>query len=214
MMELQLLNKDLIDKFTDLRYLAGINSSFDRRQTIERDEQIMRSDEVYYTERSMLVLSNLCGPRDFVTSCCVATIIFIDNHLRNIALNARIIGRHVARLKLSTGLFLDQPSTFAAHSATPRTIFWTLYVGGTAAGGRPERGWFVEHLLEFCDLLELSSWEDAEGILKTFLWPVSWDFQGTMLWECLEDAMVIKSGLQIASDKMENTGLDTWPWSH
>lgn len=197
--ELQLLHKDLIDKVINLRYLAGISSSFNRRQTVERDEQIMRSDEVYTIERSLLTLSNLCGPRNFVTSCCIAAIIFIDNRLRNIAFIARLMGRHVVRLKLSLGMFLDQASNIAAHSTTPRTIFWTLYVGGIAAGSRLERGWFVEQLLEFCDILELTCWEDAEGVLNTFLWPSAWNSQGTLIWESLAEARMMKNNRHSAT---------------
>jgi hypothetical protein len=211
LMELQLLHKDLIDRFVDLRYLAAFN----RRQTSERDEQIMRSDEVYSTERSLLTLSNLCGPRNFVTSCCIAALIFIDNHLRNIEFIARIIGRQVARLKLSMELFLEDTSSFVANSTTPRTIFWTLYIGGIAAGSRPERGWFVAHLLEFCDLLEISCWEDAEGVLKNFLWPVTWNFHGSFLWQCVDGARVARNGLRGAYCNMEDMAQSDLmlPWS-
>lgn len=204
--ELQLLHKDLIDKFIDLRYLAGINSLPDRRQTVEREEQIIRSDQVYSTERNLLILSNLCGPRNFITSCCIAAIIFIDNHFRGIDFIARIISRHVARLKLSMELFLDDASGFAAHSTTPRTILWTLYVGGIAADSRPERGWFLAHLLDFCDLLGLNCWEDVGGVLKNFLWPVAWDFQGILLWECIEDVRVMRHGLHTEICNMEDMG--------
>jgi hypothetical protein len=205
LIELQVLNKDLMDRFIDLRYLAGINSLPGRRQSILRDEQIWRSDEVYFTERSLLTLSNLSGSRNFVTSCCVAAIIFIDNHLRGIAFIARIMTRHVARLKLSMELFLEDASSFAARSTTPRTILWTLYVGGIAAGSRPERVWFVTQLLEICDLLELRCWDDAEGILKQFLWPVTWDFEGILLWECVEDARMVRYDLRNAACNVEDT---------
>ena len=69
--ELRLLSKDLTDKFIDLRYLANLSLLPASRQTIEKDEQIMKSDAVYFTERSLLTLSNLFGPRNFVTSCCM-----------------------------------------------------------------------------------------------------------------------------------------------
>ena len=210
--ELQLLHKDLIDKFIDLRYLVGINS-LHRRQTVERDEQIMNSDEVYFTERSLLTLSNLLGPRNLVTSCCIAAIIFIDNHLRGIDFIARIVSRHVARLKLSMELFLDEASGYAAQSTTPQTILWTLYVGGIAAGSRLERGWFVAQLLDFCDLLEVNCWEDAEGVLENFLWPGAWDLEGILLWECIEDARVMRHGLRSATRSIETTGqLDMDPF--
>jgi hypothetical protein len=194
--ELGLLSKDLIDKFIDLRYLANISSLPACRLTVEMEEQIMRSDEVYFTERSLLTLSNLSGPRSFVTAYCIATIIYIDNHIRDIAFIARLVSRHVARLKLSMELFLGEAPNFAATSTTPRTIFWTLYVGGIAAGGRIERGWFVTQILDFCDLLKLNFWEDAESVLKTFLWPAVWDFHGILLWEDIEDARVSTNGLR------------------
>ena len=206
LIELQVLNKDLVGRFIDLRYLTGINSLPGRRQSISRDEQIWRSDEVYFTERSLLTLSNLSGPRNFVTSCCVAAIIFIDNQLRGIAFIARIMTRHVARLKLSMELFLEDASSFAAGSNTPRTILWTLYVGGIAAGSRLERVWFVTQLLEICDLLELRCWDDTEGILKQFLWPVTWDYEGILLWECVEDARVVRHDLRNAACNVEDTG--------
>ena len=205
-LELQLLHGDLPDSFIDIRYLAGISSLFTRRQTIERDEQIMRSDKVYWNERKLLTLSNLGGPQNFVTSCSIAAIIFIDNHLRDIAFNARLIGRHVARLKLSIELFLDQPSNFTLCPTIPRTILWALYVGGIAAGNRPERNWFVTQLSERCDLLELNSWEDAEGVLKSFLWPLAWNSLGILLWECLEDAQIMRKGLRRANSQVRAIG--------
>ena len=191
--ELQLLHKALSHNFMDLRYLASINASYSGYQIIEKDEQIMRSDEVYSTERSLLTLSNLCEPSNFITSCGVATIVFIDNYLRNIPFVARLIGRHVARLKVSMELFLDRASNSAARSATPKTVLWTLYVGGIAAENEAEREWFIAQLVSFCDLLKLGSWEDAERILKSFLWPAVWDFQGILLWQCLENTRFTSS---------------------
>lgn len=205
LIELQVLNKDLIDKFIDLRYLAGINSLPGRRQSISKEEQIWKSDELYFTERSLLTLSNLSGPRNFVASCCIAALIFIDNHLRGIAFCARLIGRHVARLKLSMELFRDTSSSTASLT-TPRAILWALYVGGIAAGTKPERGWFVAQLLEFCDILELCSWDDAEGVLKQFLWPLNWDFEGMTLWESIVDARLMRHDLLGATGNMDNIG--------
>ena len=205
LIELQGLNKDLVEKFIDLRYLAGLSSLPGRRQSISGEEQIWKSDEVYFTERSLLNLANMSESRNFVTSCCIAAIIFVDNHLRGISFIARLMARHATRLKLSMEQFFDDGSGFGARSTTPRAILWTLYVGGIAAANRPEQVWFVAQLLDICDLLEIRCWDDAEGLLSQFLWPAAWDSEGILLWQFVEDARLVRHDLRNAACSAENT---------
>ena len=51
-----------------------------------------------------------------------------------------------------------------------RPFVWILFMGGIAAFGSVERGWFAERMRWVSDILELDSWEDCKKILKFFLW--------------------------------------------
>jgi hypothetical protein len=132
---------------------------------------------------------------DFSRSCCIAAIIFIDNYLRGINLNARIIGRLVARLKMSLQLSLnDIPSLAAATTITGRAMLWVLCVGGHAADHRQEESWFLANLVDLCDILELYQYEDVESILKNFLWPSNWDGASRLLWDSAQETR-LKRGM-------------------
>lgn len=72
-------------------------------------------------------------------------------------------------------------------------MLWVLFVGGVAAGARSEREWFILHLLSFTDALDLQLWEQAEPILRSFLWPVTWHNLGRTLWTHIEEARTTKS---------------------
>ena len=202
--ELPQLHEDLFDKFLCLRYLAGINSSPGCRLSIGKEEQILWSDRLYCAERELRLLSNKYGSQNFVASCSIAAILFIDNELRSIEFCAQIMGRHVTRLKLSLSSFLDQGWTSTAFLTTPMTMLWSLYVGGIAAGSRSERGWFVARLLEICDHLEITSWEDTRAVLKSFLWSAAWEFEGLLLWISLEVARATETYERSSPRRMKN----------
>lgn len=113
----------------------------------------------------------------------MAGIIFLDNYLRGVSFNARMMDRFVIRLQGFMNGVLDNISPFEIDFGVARTALWGLYVGATAAEKKPERGWFVTHLSYLCDSLQLDSWDDAKQILESFLWPSSWDKHGVELWD-------------------------------
>lgn len=88
---LQSMTKELKDNFTILKYFSNLGPLDRANNKEEKERQIQDSDKLYFTERSLLNLSNCWGPTKFATSACLATIIFIDNHLRGIRFHARIM---------------------------------------------------------------------------------------------------------------------------
>jgi hypothetical protein len=185
--DLPSLNNDLTNAFAALRHLASLYP--DRiHQDIEKKSQIRHSDETYIIERKLLTLSNLAGARNIITGCCIAAIIFIDNYIRGVDFNARLIGRLVARLQLSMGLILGDISLATAPTTTVRALLWIMCVGAMAAADRPERMYFVIHSLPLFQSLSIDSWDSAEDILKNFFWPTAWDADSTLLWSNVEKA--------------------------
>jgi len=186
------LNMELKENFNNLKRLALINAEKKEPSGITKEERRMNSDTLYLIEKSLLTLSNTWGPRKFVTSGCLAAIIFIDNQLRGINFRAQIMDRVVGRLQLSISTVLDHISKHDLQENAARAILWALFVGAIAAETRKCRGWFVENLLDFCDVLDVQAWEETEKILKGFLWPASWQAQSRVLWNEVEENCMMK----------------------
>ncbi|KUJ20986.1 uncharacterized protein LY89DRAFT_715284 [Mollisia scopiformis] len=212
--DLQRMTRELKDDFTALKYFSDLGH-IDRTNNEEgKMQQIYDSDKLYFTERSLLTLSNSWGPSKFATSGCLAAIIFLDNYFRGVAFHARIMAslhlrEHISRLPSFLGV-LDI-SRHNANEGSTKALFWVLCVGGVASGVRPERDWFISHLLSFTDALELQMWEQAELVLKTFLWPNAWSTDGRALWAQLEEARITNS--MIWPFNMDITPLGHYQWS-
>lgn len=185
------LSQELKENFTNLKYLAKLNKEDDGYHRGEKIQQIRDSDMLYFTERSLQRLSNIWGPQKFVTSGCMAAIIFLDNYLRGIQLNSRMMDRLVARLHHSMKLVFGEMAQHDGREKASKAIFWVLFVGGVASGIRSEREWFLAHLIDFSDWLAIQSWEEAERILKDFLWPTTWDRLGHFLWNQIDDTRLV-----------------------
>lgn len=65
---LEALSMELKDSFTTLKYFAEIDTSAGVYIRKGKDEKIQDSDKLYATERSLLVLANIWGPKKFATS--------------------------------------------------------------------------------------------------------------------------------------------------
>lgn len=116
----------------------------------------------------------------------------------------------MARLQFSMNMVLSDINRHSAKKDSVKAMFWVLFVGGIAAGLRPERNWFASYLSNFVDELNLQDWEEAELVLSTFLWPKAWQAQGNSLWEQLRKERVT-SGLPLPqSFDMEPLGNDYW----
>jgi hypothetical protein len=181
------LNRELKENFNNLKLLAKINADNKDFSSLNKEERTRDSDTLYLTERSLLTLSNVWGPRKFVTSGCLAAIIFIDNQLRGINFRAPLMDRVVSRLQLSLSTVLDDLSQHDLKDSSVKAILWALFVGAIAADCRPSREWFIKRLLDFCDGLDMQTWEDTENILQGFLWPAPWQAQGRILWNEVEE---------------------------
>jgi hypothetical protein len=137
------LNSILKENFDNLKTLAQLNGQ--RRETISIDEEDSNkdSDTLYRTERSLLTLANIWGPRKFVTSGCLAAIIFIDNILRGISFRAQIMDRVVERLQHALDTVLDDIPQHNLKENAARAILWSLISGAIAAVGVGEKSIFV-----------------------------------------------------------------------
>jgi hypothetical protein len=79
--DVETLNLALNQNFECLRRLTQMNGDTEPI-SIDKEESKRDSDTLYRSERSPLVLSHIWGPRKFVTSGCLAAIIYTDDQLR------------------------------------------------------------------------------------------------------------------------------------
>ncbi|KAH7418282.1 hypothetical protein BKA64DRAFT_195574 [Cadophora sp. MPI-SDFR-AT-0126] len=200
--DVETLNMGLKNNFTSLKQLTNIDADTTERG---REEKIRNSDKLYVTERNLLILGNAWGPRKFVTAACIAATIFVDNHLRGVGFNARLIDRLVTRLQFCMNVVLNDMSRHDANNKTVKAIIWVLFVGGIAAKVRLGREWFIMQLYGFCDTLGLETYEDAELVLKDFLWAPNWQNQGQLLWMQVEEMRLLNNIVWPTADDMINT---------
>lgn len=186
------LNVVLKESFDNLKSLAEIKGKKRNPTSIDKEDSKTDSDILFRTERSLLILSNIWGPRKFVTAGCLAAIIFIDNQLRGISFRAQIMDRVVERLHHTLDVVLDDIPQHDLKENAARAILWSLVVGAISADYRSCRGWFVERTLDFSDALGLQTWEETKKILEGFLWPVAWHTQGHILWNEVEERRLMK----------------------
>jgi hypothetical protein len=160
------LNKELKENFNNLKRLAEKNTNNKDFSSLSKEERSRDSDILYVTERSLLNISNIWGPRKFVTSGCLAALIFTDNQLRGINFKATVIERVVGRLQVSLSTVLDDISQHDLQESSAKAILWCLFVAAMAAVYRLCREWYIEQLLDFCDVLDVQTWEDAKIYYK------------------------------------------------
>jgi hypothetical protein len=190
--KVETMNMVLKESFDNLKLLTQMNKSKRAPNSTDKEESRRGSNSLYRTERSLLTLSNIWGPRKFVTSGSLAAIIYADNQIRGINFRARIMDRVIERLQHALGMVMDDISQYDLKENAARAILWVLIVGGVAADHRPCRGWFIEKILDFCDVLDMRTWADTEEILQKFLWPAAWDKPGYLLWEDVEEYRLMK----------------------
>jgi hypothetical protein len=190
--KVETLNIVLKESFDNLKMLTQINGSKREPISIDKEESRRDSDSLYRTERSLLTLSNIWGPRKFVTSGSLAAMIYTDNQIRGINFRARIMDRVIERLQDALGMVMDDISQHDLKDNATRAILWVLIVGGVAADYRACRGWFLERILDFCDVLDMRTWKDTEEMLQRFLWPAAWHKPGYHLWEDVEECRLMK----------------------
>lgn len=189
--QVETLNMALKENFDNLKRLSQMSGD-NQAISIDKEESIRDSDALYRAERSLLVLSHIWGPRKFVTSGCLAAIIYSDNQLRGISFRAQIMDRVVERLQLSLGVVLNDISQHDLKENAARAILWALVVGAIASDNRACRGWFVERIETFCDALDLQTWEATEKMLNGFIWPRAWRAQFLILWNEVEENRLMK----------------------
>jgi hypothetical protein len=90
-LDLASMTKELKHDFTALKHFSemGPVSRVDNEE--DKRRQIYDSDKLFLVERSLLTLSNAWGPGKFAASGCIAATIFLDNYIRGIAFQARIM---------------------------------------------------------------------------------------------------------------------------
>lgn len=121
--------------------------------------------------------------------------------------------RLVARLQFSMNMVLSDIPRHNTNKESTKAMFWVLFVGGLAAGTRPERDWFISYLLILKDGLCLQSWEETESILEAFLWPKVWHGLGKMLWVQIQQENTtgrVMLSLAVDTERAEQDGHDQW----
>lgn len=183
----QTLNRELQENFTVLKHLSRINHRKDGLSITndQRIEMIRDSDRLLLVERNLLTLSNI-SPGKFITSACISAIIFLDNNLRDVSFQAKIMGRLVTRLRTSMELVLGGVANHIVNPQSTKAIMWVLYVGSIAAVADSDKKWFLQRLVEYCDILSLKCWDDAETILGEFMWSEAWGAEGRDTWNEIE----------------------------
>ena len=107
-------------------------------------------------------------------------------------------------------MVLTDISRHNSNEGSTKAMLWVLFVGGVAAGARLEREWFISHLLGFTDALDLQLYEQAESILRSFLWPAAWHNLGQDLWTQIEEARTTKSMIWPLAVDMAPLGHYQW----
>ncbi|OCK86431.1 hypothetical protein K432DRAFT_438525 [Lepidopterella palustris CBS 459.81] len=195
-MDLQPLGKDVAEVFASLRHLSRvlILSSTTELRTLDA---LWWSDWIYWVKRTLVTLSNVKGDKEKQLVSCIA----IAGHtifevcLRGISLNNRIIDRLVSRQKDALEKMLPKVTIDPAHPTRSLSVLWSLFASATAATTRPECSWYVDKLVEVCNLLDLHNWEDVEAVLEDVWWHSSWKLPYQTLWDEVKAARVAAAGL-------------------
>ncbi len=193
--DMAIASKELKENFRVLKYLSNMNASKGKWNNLQG------SDKLFLVERSFLTIANAYGPGKFINCGCLASTIFIDNTLRDLAFNARIIVRLVSRLRSSMQMVLNDIAKHETNTQSTRAILWVLSVGAVAALSSDLKGWFNTHLNTFCNVLDLPEWNEAEALLKEFLWSDFWECQGKLVWEEIEKIRAKKEKTQPTPDE-------------
>jgi hypothetical protein len=115
----------------------------------------------------------------FYESCRLTAIIFSIASFYPLPNTYAALQIAIQRLK-STIILSDIESYGAERSGV---LLWILVLGGIAALDKPERSWFVSQLARLVQILMIE-WEEAEGVLETFLWfEIACSPGGRLLWD-------------------------------
>jgi hypothetical protein len=171
----------MLDIFANLRYLSSVLEARDPL-SIANIDSMWYSDKVYLVQRSLVYASLDPEQRVVDIACYIAGSMYVDSYLRDLGFYSGIIALMVAKLKN----FLEQNVVGLLDGYNEEgliMIFWTLLIGGLSATGKPERGWFIEHLRTVCKTLKLHTRSGAEEVLRKILWSKDWSMYLEEIWE-------------------------------
>jgi hypothetical protein len=115
----------------------------------------------------------------FYESCRLTAIIFSVAAFYPLPNTYNALQTMVQRLK--SAIILSGIESYGAERSG--VLLWILVLGGIAALDKPERGWFVLQLARLVQRLKIE-WEEAEGVLETFLWfEIACSPGGRLLWD-------------------------------
>jgi hypothetical protein len=96
-------------------------------------------------------------------------------------------------IKLKTHLMLID------ESFSEPILLWLLVLGGIRSQTDPLKTWFIDGLVKLARVLGVSTWMDAQRVLKDFIWVGEvLDKQSQLLWEEVEAARVFQEAQVIA----------------
>lgn len=166
------LHTGLVKALQDLRQLSHLVAGIGSKAEPATDSAIP-SDKIFFVEHELLMLSTadeqLGSPlEDFITrACSMAGHIYIYVAVRHLLLNAPLFDTFVSQLHDA----LDHPYNLSiwSHSRTV-TVLWVLTVGGCAAMERPQRSWFIGHLLGIMSSLKVTTLGRLRQLLEQAVW--------------------------------------------
>jgi hypothetical protein len=173
------------------RLTTILHTNTENAITVNSSDHLGYSDLVYLVSRSLVFLcldpKAKLAPID--QASCLALVLFVDTHLRDMTLYARITRINVPRLKVALQTAMEDTLSLLGTPANTQKLLWALFFGGIAAIAKPERGWFVARLSKLCEILGLRAWDDVEVILAGMLWEPSWEISPGLLWSEVQRQM-------------------------
>ncbi|KAL2069219.1 hypothetical protein VTL71DRAFT_15557 [Oculimacula yallundae] len=171
----------------ELRFLSSILEVKDPKEIAEIDN-IWYSDKVYLIQRNlthMWVSPSAAGSR-LDTLCCLAASIYVDSCLRDLGFHCPIIGHLVGLLKKDSEalIFSNDPNLFGCEvgDEVVERLMWVFGIASVASSSWPERDWFVEQFALACSSLKVTSWPQAESMLRKYMWNAQWVSSSPSFW--------------------------------
>ena len=107
-------------------------------------------------------------------------------------------------MKLKTNLMLID------KSFSEPVLLWLLVLGGIRSQTDPLKTWFIDGLVKLAPVLGVSTWMDAQRVLKDFIWVGEvLDKQSQLLWDEVEAARTSQEAQVIAPRRFPLSSYDS-----
>lgn len=178
---LEILGNDLHRLMYEIQKLTRLTPS-----QIERDEDLrtcslVQSDEILLSQATLTTIAKDPSSSRLAGICYNASMILLDSYIRHIIFEACIMDRYLAQLQAEVYPFLDTAFSSQRDPRLEKFLLWALFVGAIVASEKPCQPWAWKYQVFYCEKLGIRSWEDVKPILKSILWPPTWNAYGILL---------------------------------